>query len=85
VSDGLYQAKLEGEPVLAITSMPYHDLIGTHTQQDVQLDKVFADVAEYKCAVSVWAIPTDGPESDAKLEWTWTTTVSPAAAAENDA
>ena len=36
--NGLYDAKLDGQPVLAITGMPYHDLIGTHTQQDVELD-----------------------------------------------
>ena len=45
--NGLYDAKLDGQPVLAITGMPYHDLIGTRTQQDVALDRVFADVAEY--------------------------------------
>ena len=27
--NGLYDAKLDGQPVLAITGMPYHDLIGT--------------------------------------------------------
>ena len=27
--------------------MPYHDLIGTHTQQDVELDKLYEDVAVY--------------------------------------
>jgi len=27
--------------------MPFHDLIGTYTQQDVEVDKVFADVAAY--------------------------------------
>lgn len=43
--NGLYDAKLDSQPVLAITGMPYHDLIGTHTQQDVELDKVFMDVA----------------------------------------
>jgi pyruvate dehydrogenase (quinone)/pyruvate oxidase len=31
--------------------MPYHDLIGTHTQQDVELDKVFADVAQYSVRI----------------------------------
>src|SRR5919108_2835627 len=31
--------------------MPYHDLIGTHTQQDVELDKVFMDVAEYSTRI----------------------------------
>jgi pyruvate dehydrogenase (quinone)/pyruvate oxidase len=45
--NGLYDAKLDGQPVLAITGMSYHDLIGTHTQQDVALDKCFADVAQF--------------------------------------
>src|SRR3989441_128497 len=45
--NGLYDAKLDGQPVLAITGMSYHDLIGTHTQQDVALDKLFVDVAVY--------------------------------------
>src|SRR5918997_1372182 len=49
--NGLYDAKLDGQPVLAVTGMPYHDLIGTHTQQDVELDKVFMDVAEYSVRV----------------------------------
>ena len=49
--NGLYDAKLDGQPVLAITGMPYHDLIGTHTQQDVELDKVFADVAAYSVRI----------------------------------
>ena len=49
--NGLYDAKLDGQPVLAITGMPYHDLIGTRTQQDVELDRVFADVAEYSVRI----------------------------------
>jgi pyruvate dehydrogenase (quinone) len=49
--NGLYDAKLDGQPVLALTGLPYHDLIGTHTQQDVELDKVFADVAKYNVRV----------------------------------
>jgi pyruvate dehydrogenase (quinone)/pyruvate oxidase len=49
--NGLYDAKLDGQPVLAITGMPYHDLIGTHTQQDVELDKVSMDVAKYSMRV----------------------------------
>src|SRR3982751_2358293 len=49
--NGLYDAKLDGQPVLAITGMPYHDLVGTYTQQDVELDKVFADVAKYSVRV----------------------------------
>ena len=45
--NGLYDAKLDGQPVLAITGHHYHDLIGTFAQQDVDLDRVFADVAVY--------------------------------------
>jgi pyruvate dehydrogenase (quinone)/pyruvate oxidase len=45
--NGLYDAKLDGQPVLAITGLQYHDLIGTYTQQDVELDKVFQDVCVY--------------------------------------
>ncbi len=45
--NGLYDAKLDQAPVLAITGMQFHDLIGTHTQQDVELDKLFMDVAVY--------------------------------------
>src|SRR4051795_6317822 len=45
--NGLYDAKLDGQPVLAITGMAYHDLVGTYTQQDVELDKLYMDVAVY--------------------------------------
>jgi len=45
--NGLYDAKLDGQPVLAITGLAYHDLINTHTQQDVELDKLFIDVCVY--------------------------------------
>ncbi|MGH2366323.1 MAG: thiamine pyrophosphate-dependent enzyme, partial [Chloroflexota bacterium] len=45
--NGLYDAKHDGQPVLAITGHTFHDLIGTHYQQDVDLDKLFADVAFY--------------------------------------
>jgi pyruvate dehydrogenase (quinone)/pyruvate oxidase len=45
--NGLYDVALDGQPVLAITGMAYHDLIGTHTQQDVALDQLFSDVAKY--------------------------------------
>src|SRR5215204_6479877 len=49
--NGLYDAKLDGQPVLALTGLPYHDLISTHMQQDVELDKLFADVAVYNARV----------------------------------
>ena len=45
--NGLYDAKCDGQPVLAITGHTYHDLIGTHYQQDVDLDRLCADVAAY--------------------------------------
>lgn len=45
--NGLYDAKLDGASVLAITGLQFHDLIGTHTQQDVSLDKLFIDVAVF--------------------------------------
>jgi len=49
--NGLYDAKLDGQPVLAITGHHYHDLIGTHAQQDVDLDKLFMDVAVYNTRI----------------------------------
>jgi pyruvate dehydrogenase (quinone) len=45
--NGLYDAKLDGQPVLAITGLQFHDLLNTHTQQDVELDKLYMDVAVY--------------------------------------
>ena len=45
--NGLYDAKLDGQPVLAITGLQFHDLLHTHTQQDVALDKLFTDVCVY--------------------------------------
>src|SRR5437667_3156445 len=49
--NGLYDAKLDGAPVLAITGLQFHDLIHTHTQQDVELDKLFMDVCVYNARV----------------------------------
>jgi pyruvate dehydrogenase (quinone) len=49
--NGLYDAKLDGQPALAITGLQYHDLVHTYTQQDVELDKVFMDVAVYNTRV----------------------------------
>jgi pyruvate dehydrogenase (quinone)/pyruvate oxidase len=45
--NGLYDAKLDNQPVLAITGLQFHDLIGTYTQQDVALDKLYMDVAVF--------------------------------------
>src|ERR1700738_2453426 len=43
----LYDAKMDGAPVLAITGQTYHDLIGTRYQQEVDLLSLFKDVAVY--------------------------------------
>ncbi len=45
--NGLYDAKMDGHPVLAITGMQHSDLIGTFTQQDVALDRLFENVTVY--------------------------------------
>lgn len=45
--NGLYDARMDQAPVLAITGLQHSDLIGTLTQQDVALDKLFIDVAVY--------------------------------------
>jgi pyruvate dehydrogenase (quinone) len=45
--NGLYDAKLDQQSVLAITGLQYHDIIETYSQQDVELDKLFEDVAVY--------------------------------------
>jgi pyruvate dehydrogenase (quinone) len=49
--NGLYDAKFDGAPVLAITGHHFHDLIDTHAQQDLNLDRLFVDVAAYSTRV----------------------------------
>ncbi len=49
--NGLYDAKLDSQPVIAITGMAFHDLVNTFTQQDVELDKLFMDVAVYNTRI----------------------------------
>ncbi|MDE1818915.1 MAG: pyruvate oxidase [Thaumarchaeota archaeon] len=44
---GLYDAKADGAPVLAITGSTYSDTMGTKYQQDVNLLQLFSDVAVY--------------------------------------
>ena len=48
---GLYDAKFDRAPVLAITGLPYHDLIQTGTQQDIDHTRLFQDVAAYSTAI----------------------------------
>src|SRR3954469_12650489 len=45
--NGLYDAKLDGAPVLALTGQTYHDLLGMHYQQEVDLLALFKDVAVF--------------------------------------
>ncbi len=45
--NGLYDAKIDQAPVLAITGMTYHDLIGTNYLQDMNQDYLYQDVAGY--------------------------------------
>ncbi len=45
--NGLYDAKLDHMPVLAITGMQETSVLGTAYQQEVNLDKLYADVAVY--------------------------------------
>jgi pyruvate dehydrogenase (quinone)/pyruvate oxidase len=57
--NGLYDAKLDHAPVLAITGMQGTSLLGTGFQQEVHLEQLFADVAEYNAMVHVpVSIPT---------------------------
>ena len=56
--NGLYDAKLDHAPVLAITGMQETQLLGTGYQQEVHLEKLFMDVAEYDVMVRV---PTQIP------------------------
>src|SRR6185312_2579138 len=57
--NGLYDAKLDHQPVLAITGMQETQLLGTGYQQEVHLEKLFQDVAEYDVMAYVPAqIPT---------------------------
>lgn len=48
---GLYDAKLDRVPVIAITGLPYHDLSDSFTQQDIDHTKVFMDVACYTARI----------------------------------
>jgi pyruvate dehydrogenase (quinone)/pyruvate oxidase len=47
LANGLLDARLEGVPLLAVTGMTYHDLIGTHYLQDYDTDYLFSNLAAY--------------------------------------
>ena len=44
---GLYDAKADSTPVIAITGSTYSDMMGSNYQQDVDLRQLFSDVAVY--------------------------------------
>ena len=57
--NGLYDAKLDHAPVLAITGMQETQMLGTGYQQEVALEKLFIDVADYNEMIHVPAqLPT---------------------------
>ena len=57
--NGLYDAKLDHVPVLALTGMQETQMLGTGYQQEVATDRLFMDVAEYDAVVMVPAqLPT---------------------------
>src|SRR5918999_612842 len=45
--NGLYDAKSDNTPVIAITGSTYSDMMGSGYQQDVNLTQLFSDVAVY--------------------------------------
>jgi pyruvate dehydrogenase (quinone) len=51
--NGLYDAKLDHAPVLAITGMQETAVLGTGHQQEVHLDRVFMDLAGYNEMITV--------------------------------
>ena len=50
--NGLYDAKMDHVPVLAITGMQETSLLGTGYQQEVPLDRLYEDVAEYDIMIT---------------------------------
>ena len=51
LANGLYDAKLDHAPVLAITGMQESSILGTAYQQEVSLDRLFEDVSVYNQVV----------------------------------
>src|ERR1051325_9154302 len=57
--NGLYDAKLDHAPVLALTGMQETQMLGTGYQQEVATDRLYMDVASYNQVVMVPAqLPT---------------------------
>src|SRR5437762_11928084 len=52
LANGLYDAKLDGQPVLALTGMQETSVLGTGYQQEVNLDRFYEDATEYNQVVT---------------------------------
>ncbi len=52
LTTGLYDAKADGAPVIAITGSTYSDMMGSNYQQDVDLLALFSDVSVYNNMVN---------------------------------
>src|ERR687888_2093775 len=50
--NGLYDAKLDNQPVIAITGTTYSDLMNSSYQQDVNLIDLFSDVSVYNSMIN---------------------------------
>jgi pyruvate dehydrogenase (quinone)/pyruvate oxidase len=50
--NGLYDAKLDNTPVIAITGTTYSDMMNSNYQQDVNLLQLFSDVAVYNSMIN---------------------------------
>jgi thiamine pyrophosphate-dependent acetolactate synthase large subunit-like protein len=71
--NGLYDARIDGAPVLAITGLSYHDTLGTHLIQDLPSDRLFEHACTYSERVMgpAHAIPvTDLAVRNALANWT---------------
>src|SRR6202012_621477 len=51
--NGLYDAKLDHAPVLALTGMQETQMLGTGYQQEVALDRLYMDVADFNQMIHV--------------------------------
>ncbi|MBO0811311.1 MAG: thiamine pyrophosphate-requiring protein [Microlunatus sp.] len=45
--NGVYDAHIDGVPLIAVTGMSYHDLIGTHLIQDLDSPALFSDACAF--------------------------------------
>jgi len=61
--NGLYDARMDHAPVIAITGQVSTGVLGTEAHQEVRLDRLFADVAVYSQTVT-----TEGQVPDVILE-----------------